>query len=111
MPAAVKTSRAFGPAIPTGAQFVADVGYLDIVHNDVALKDLGDGRRLRAIGRHQQIVAAVVGGQVSLIAALRVQQKAVDAVIQRQIANVVGDHAIQPAHPVFPAQHQLGLPT
>ena len=111
MPASARISRALGPAIPNRAQFVADVGNLHIVHDDVALKNLSDGRRLRAVGGHQEIVAAVVGDQISLIASLRVQQEAVDAVVQRQIANVVGDHAIQPAHPVFAAEHQLGLPT
>ena len=96
--------------MPNGRQLVADVGDLDIVHDDVAVEDGGDGGRLLAIGGHQQIVAAIVGDQFALIASLGVQQKAVNAVIQRQIANVVGDHAVQPAHAVFAAEHQFGLP-
>ncbi len=67
--------------------------------------------RLHLVGRDQKIFAAVIGSQVALIATLRRQHKIVDAVTNRQIADIVGDHAIQPANAVPVTDHQLGLPT
>src|ERR1022692_792204 len=92
------------------AQLVADVGDLDIVHDDVPIEDLGDRRRLLAVGGDQQVIAAVVGNQVSLNAPLRAKHEAVHSMPRRQVADVVSDHAIQPAHAVLSGQHQLGLP-
>ncbi len=63
-----------------------------------------------AVGGDQQIVPAIVGNQVSLDAPLRAEDKAVHATSGREVADVVGDHAIQPAHAVLSRQHQLGLP-
>ena len=37
-------------------ELVADVGDFDIVHDDVAIKNLGDFRRLLAVGGDQQVV-------------------------------------------------------
>src|SRR5271157_3221294 len=95
---------------PYCCQLVADVGNLDVIHDDVAIEDGDDGGRLRAVGRDQQIVAAIIGNEVSLNLPLCIEQKAVHAVPMSKIANVVGDHSVQPADAVFTGQHQLGLP-
>ncbi len=92
------------------AQLVADVLDLDVIHDDVALQQRGDLGRLLAIGRRQQIITAVVGNQIALIVSLRSQDEAVNSMVRRQIADVVGDHAIQPAHAISAAEDQLGLP-
>src|SRR5271157_1175511 len=92
------------------ANFVANVGDLDVVHDDVAIEDGGDGGRLLPVGRYQQVLATVVGNKVSLDASLRAEQKAVHAVARSKVTNVVGDHSVEPADAVFATQHQLGLP-
>src|SRR5208337_504938 len=100
----------FRPSHSNRRQLIADVGYLDIIHDDVTIEDGGDRRRLCAVGGNQQIIAAIVGDQISLNASLRAEQKAVHAVPVSKIANVVRDHPVQPADAVFAGQHQLGLP-
>src|SRR5664279_957806 len=91
-------------------ELVADVGNLDVVHDDVAIEDLSYRRLLLAVGGDQQVVAAVVGDQVSLDAPLGVKDEAVHTAPRRKVADVVRDHAIQPAYAVLSGQHQLGLP-
>src|SRR5664279_4808309 len=91
-------------------ELVADVGNLDVVHDDVTIKYLGYRRLLLAVGGDQKVVAAVVGDQVSLDAPLGVKNEAVHTVPRRKVADIVRDHAVQPAHPILSGQHQLGLP-
>src|SRR6266849_4686908 len=41
---------------------------------------------------------------------LRIEQEGVHAVAHRQIPDIVGDHAIEPAHPVAAGDRDLGSP-
>src|SRR5664279_2490030 len=91
-------------------ELVADVGDLDVVHDDVTIKYLGYRRLLLAVGGDQKVVAAVVGDQVSLDAPLSAKDEAVHPVPRRKVADIVRDHAVQPAHSILSGQHQLGLP-
>src|SRR5207253_3632320 len=63
------------------------------------------------VGIHQQILAAMVNIHVAQNAALNIQQEAVHAAIDRQVSDVVGDHAIHPADAVRAADAQLASPS
>ena len=60
---------------------------------------------------HQQRVAALKGVEIRLNAALRVQHKGINAVAGGKIANVIGDHAVQPADAVAAGHRDFGPPT
>src|ERR1019366_5374626 len=92
-------------------QFVADVGDLHIVGNDEVIKQLQYFVSLCALRIHQQRVAALKGVEVRLNTALRVQHKGIDAVAGGKIANVVRNHAVQPADAVAAGHRDLGAPT
>src|SRR5260370_34464343 len=94
-----------------GGESSADVGDLHIVGDDEVIKQLQYFVSLPAFRIHQQRVAALEGVEVRLNAALRVQHKSIDAVAGGKIANVVGDHAVQPADAVAAGHRDLGAPT
>ena len=95
---------------PDRREFVADIGDLDVVHDDVAVKHLCDGRNLRAIAGNENVIAAIVGNKVSHDTTLGREQEVVDTVSDGKIADVIGDHAVEPADAVFASQYELGLP-
>ena len=48
---------------------------------------------------HQR-VAAIVSVEISQNVPLRIQEKSVNAVSGGQVADVISDHAVKPAHPI-----------
>src|ERR1039458_1788571 len=65
-------------------EFVADVGDLNIVGDDVAIEELQYFVSLSAFRIHQQRVSTLEDVEVGLNAALRVEQERIDAVAGRQ---------------------------
>src|SRR5580693_2743538 len=59
---------------------------------------------LAAISFHYQLVPEVVDIHVPKNAALRIEQESIHTVSRSKVANVVRDHAVQPAHPIFPGE-------
>ena len=59
---------------------------------------------------HQQRVAALEDVKVRLNMALRVQQEGIDAVAGSKVADIVCDHAIQPADAVAAGHRDFGAP-
>ena len=78
-----------------------------IIHDDVLIKNGSHLSRLRLIGIDQQRLTAVVGVQIPQNVSLRIEQKSVHATTRRQIADVIGYHAIQPSNPVAAGQRNL----
>ena len=101
----------FRPGQADRGQFVADVGDLNIVGDDVVIEQLQYFVALCALRIHQQRVAALKGVEVRLNAALRVQHISINAVAGGKIANVVRDHAVQPADAVAAGHRDFGAPT
>src|ERR1039458_7133804 len=91
-------------------EFVADVGDLNIVGDDVAIEELQYFVSLSAFRIYQQRVSTLEDVEVGLNAALRVEQERIDAVAGRKIANIVRDHAVQPADAVAAGHRDLGTP-
>src|ERR1017187_308887 len=100
----------FGSGQAERGQFVADVGDLYVVGDDEVIKQLQYFVSLCVLRIHQQRVAALKGVEVRLNAALRVQHKGINAVAGGKIANVVGDHTVQPADAVAAGHRDLGAP-
>ena len=59
---------------------------------------------LAAIGFHHERLALVIDEHIAENAALRVEQESIHAVSGGEIANVVRNHAVQPAHAVAAGQ-------
>src|ERR1700719_3950379 len=53
-------------------------------------------------------IAEIVNVEVGLDTALRVEQECVHAMADGKIANVIGGHAIQPAHSIFAGYGNFG---
>ena len=53
-------------------------------------------------------LSPIVGVQIAQDVSLRIEQESVHAVSRREIADIVGDHAVQPAHPVAAGERNLG---
>ncbi len=98
------------PAQAERGEFVADVGDLNIVGDDVVIEQLQYFVSLPAFRIHQQRVSALEDVEVGLNVSLRVQQESIDAVARGKIANVVRDHAVQPADAVAAGHRDLGTP-
>src|ERR1700744_6511076 len=64
-------------------------------------------RDLTAVGHHQQVIGEAVGVAVAEDTALRIQYKAVIAGAFGQALDVVGEHAVEPAHPIRAADGEL----
>ncbi len=56
---------------------------------------------------HDQRIASVVSVQVAQNVSLRIQHKGIYALPLRQVADIIGDHTVQPAHPVATANGNL----
>src|ERR1700678_4092481 len=63
---------------------------------------------LAAVGFYGDGLAPVVGVHIAKDAALRVEQESIDAVAGGEIADVVGDHAVEPAGAVAAGERELG---
>ena len=96
------------PRNSDGAHLVADVRYLYVVHDDVLVEDGEDFLQLRLIGIDEQRLSPIVGVQVAQNMSLRIEQKSIHTAPGLEIADVVGDHAVQPAHPVAAGERNLG---
>src|ERR1035437_7002127 len=103
-------SARFGSSQAERGQFVAGVGDLYVVGDDEVIEQLQYFVPLCVLRIHQQRVAALKGVEVRLNAALRVQHIGIDAVAGGKIANVVGDHTVQPADAVAVGHRDLGAP-
>ncbi len=88
-------------------QLVTDVRHLDVIHDDVLLKNSQDFLDLRLISINQQRLAPVVSVQIAQNMSLRIQRKSIHAMPMRQVTNVIRDHAVQPAHPVDATERNL----
>ncbi len=93
-----------------GGEFLADVGDFDVIHDDMAVEEFAYPFDLIAVGRKQEIIAAIVGDQIALDASLGIQDEAVIPLVQRQVPGIVGDHPIQPAGAVLAGENQFGAP-
>ena len=93
-----------------GGQLVADVGDFDIVHDDEFIEDVFQTLGLPEFGVDEQVVAEVVDVEIALDTALRIQDEVVVAVILREVANIIGDHAVGPADTVGAGEHNLRAP-
>src|SRR5450756_369776 len=100
----------FGSGQADCGELVADVGDLHIVGDDEVIEQLQYFASLCVLRIHQQRVAALKGVEVRLNTALRVQHKGIDAVAGGKIANVVGDHTVQPADAVAAGHRDFGAP-
>ena len=90
------------------AQLVRDIRNLDVVHDDVLVEDGKDFLHLRLVGVNQQRLSPIVGVQIAQDMSLRIEQKSVYPVPGLEIADIVGDHAVQPARPVAASKRNLG---
>ncbi len=104
MPAALRMARDFGPARPRAVCFAEMSVDFHVVHDDVMVESSNDLLDLTAIGFHHQPLASVIDEHIAENAALRVEQESIDAASGGEIANVVRNHAIQPAHAVAAGQ-------
>src|SRR5205807_317269 len=91
-------------------QLLADVGYLDLIHDDVTPKEPQNFFSLRPVGSDQERVATVIGIKVAQNVALWIQHKRVNASADSEITNVVRDHAVEPAHAVSSREPDAGTP-
>src|ERR1700730_2918398 len=91
-----------------GAPLVADVRYRYVVHDDVLVEDGEDLPYLRLIGVDEQRLSPIVGVQITQNMSLRVEQKSVHAAPRLEITDIVGDHAVQPAHAVAAGKGNFG---
>ena len=89
------------------SQLVADVRYFNVIHDDVLVKHGQDFPDLRLIGVNQQGFAPVVSVQIPQDVSLGIEQKCIHTAARRQIPNVVGNHAIQPAHSITAPERNL----
>ena len=84
-----------------------DVFEHHVVHDDEVVEVRHQRGDLAAIGDDQQVIGEAVGVAVALDAALGIQHKAIVAGAFGQTLNVVGEHAIEPAHAVRAADGDL----
>src|SRR5216683_5100936 len=91
-------------------EFIAAIGDLHVVHDDVVIEGGENLLQLAAVGVNQDALAAVVRVKIAKNAALRVEQESIDAAVDLEIPDIVGDHAVQPAHAVTAGQHDFGAP-
>ena len=91
-------------------ELVADVGDFDVVHDDEFVEDVFQALGLPEFGVDEQVIAEVVNVEIALYAALRIQDEVVVAVILREVANIIGDHAVGPADTVGAGEHDLRAP-
>src|SRR5690348_10429391 len=73
---------------------------LHLVHDDKALQVGIEFFDLAGIGFEHKIVAAIIDIEISQDVALRIKHKCVNAMPSFQVADVVADHAVQPAQAV-----------
>src|SRR5579864_5563558 len=85
-------------------QLSAKVFDLHLIHDDVAAEQRQQRFHLRSLNLKQKALSAIKNIKVALDLPLGIEDKCIDAVANRQVANVVADHAIQPAHPVASGQ-------
>ena len=62
---------------------------------------------MRPIRLNQQIIRAVVGVEIALNLALRIQLKAVHAMADREVTDVIRHHTVQPASSIFTSEPDL----
>ena len=94
-----------------GGELIIEAGDFHVVHDDELFKISPQAVALPGVGIHQQILAAMVNIHVAQNVALNIQQEAVRPAIERQVSDVVGDHAIHPADAVWAADAQLASPS
>ena len=80
---------------------VADVGELDVVHDDEVVEVGHERVQLPAAGFEEDGVRLKKCGEVALDAALGVEHEVVAAVAGREFLDGVGDHAVEPADAVL----------
>ena len=110
MPMLRRIERDCRPLNGDAGEFVADVGDLDVVHDDEFVEDVFQALGLPELGIDEQVVAEVVDIEIALDAALRIQDEVVIAVVLREVAHIVGDHAVSPADTVGAGEHDLRAP-
>jgi hypothetical protein len=79
---------------------VAEIFYFNIVHDDEMVERRDDFLHLAAISLDQKGFPHVEDVHVAENAALRVQQERINTMSRGEIPDIIGDHAIHPAHPV-----------
>ena len=97
----------FRPRNSQRRQLLAEIRDLNIVHDDVVVEGRENLLGLPAVGVHRDRLAAIVGIQIAQNVPLRIQQKRIHALAHGQVADIVGDHPIQPAHAVAAGQRNL----
>ena len=110
MPMLRRIESACGPWTAMAGELVADVGDLDVVHDDEFIEDVFQTLGLPEFGIDKQVIAEVVNVEIALDAALRIQDEVVVAVILWEVANIIGDHAVGPADTVGAGEHDLRAP-
>ena len=94
------TSRAGG----FGRSFRLDFGEvveLDVVHDDEAIEQGGEGGEARAIGLEQEGLRVQEGSCVALDAPLGTEDEVVAALARRECLDGIRDHAIEPTDAIF----------
>src|ERR1700733_13620904 len=64
--------------------------------------------RLPAVGINGDGFSAIVSVEVAKNVSLRIQQEGVRAVIHGKVTDIVGDHAVQPAHAIAARKRDFG---
>src|SRR5258708_18224437 len=88
------------PSDSENSDRIAKFLHFYLVHDDVTAK-LGKECGLSPVDIKNQGFAAIEGIKVALNLALWIQDEGVNAAARREVANVVTDHAVQPANAIF----------
>ncbi len=80
----------------------------NVVHDDEALEQIDQVRYLRTISFEEQGIFKQERCGVALNAPLRVQEEVITTLAGCQRQDRVGDHAVQPAYPVFASDPDPG---
>ena len=87
---------------------MVEIRNLYVIHDDVVLESRQHFFQLRLRGIDEQGIAAIERVEIAENMTLRVQEKRIETAAYGQIPDIVGNHAVQPAHAVATDQGDFG---
>ena len=92
--------RGLRPHYPEHRDLTCEIFNFHLVHDDVAIEDLQNRFQLLRFRFDHDALRPIECVQIGLNFPLWIQEKGINTLTSSQIANIVGDHSVQPAHPV-----------